>query len=94
MVSSCGARTRSRTGGLRWSASVNGRIYGTPAVANGRVFVTSSTGGSLTAFSTGGSRLWSLGTGSYVYSSPAIWNGRVYFGSYNGTFYAVEHKRR
>jgi outer membrane protein assembly factor BamB len=53
------------------------------------VFVTSSTGGSLTAFSTGGSRLWSLGTGSYVYSSPAIWNGRVYFGSYNGTFYAV-----
>jgi outer membrane protein assembly factor BamB len=51
--------------------------------------VTSSTGGSLTAFSTGGRRLWSLGTGSYVYSSPAIWNGHVYFGSYNGTFYAV-----
>jgi len=43
---------------------VNGRIYGTPAVAKGRVFATSSTGGSLTAFSTGGSRLWSIGTGS------------------------------
>ena len=80
---------RRATARLRWSARVGGRIYGTPAVASGRVFVTSSTGGSLTAFSTGGSRLWSLGTGSYVYSSPAVWNGHVYFGSYNGTFYAV-----
>ena len=49
----------------------------------------SSTGGSLTAFSTSGSRLWSLGTGSYVYSSPAVWNGRVYIGSYNGTLYCL-----
>ena len=53
------------------------------------MFVPSSTGGSLTAFSTHGSRLWSLGTGSYVYSSPAVWNGRVYIGSYNGTLYCV-----
>ena len=41
-----------RTGRLRWSGSVNGRIYGTPAIAIGRVFVPSSTGDSLTAFST------------------------------------------
>ncbi len=37
---------------------MNGRIYGTPAVAGGRVFVPSSTGGSLTAFTTGGRYLW------------------------------------
>ena len=70
-------------------ARVNGRVYGTPATADGRVFVPSSTGGSLTAFSTSGSRLWSLGTGSYVYSSPAVWNGRVYIGSYNGSLYCL-----
>ena len=51
--------------------------------------VPSSTGGSLTAFSTGGAHLWSVHTGSYVYSSPAVWGGRVYFGSYNGLLYAV-----
>jgi outer membrane protein assembly factor BamB len=53
------------------------------------VFVPSSDGGSLTAFSVGGSRLWSIYTGSYVYSSPAVWGGRVFFGSYNGLLYAV-----
>jgi len=76
-------------GRTRWVRSVNGRVYGTPAVLHGRVFVPSSTGGSLTAFSTGGRYLWRVGTGSYVYSSPAAWGGRVFFGSYNGVFYGV-----
>lgn len=53
------------------------------------MFVPSSTGGSLTAFSTRGRYLWRVNTGSYVYSSPAVWAGRVYFGSYNGRVYAV-----
>jgi outer membrane protein assembly factor BamB len=64
-------------------------VYGTPAVAGGRVFVPSSTGGSLTAFSTRGRFLWRRSTGSYVYSSPAVAHGRVFFGSYNGVFYAL-----
>jgi outer membrane protein assembly factor BamB len=51
--------------------------------------VPSSTGGSLTAFTTGGRFLWRRGTGSYVYSSPAVSHGRVFFGSYNGVFYCV-----
>ena len=49
----------------------------------------SSTGGSLSAFSTRGRLLWRRQTGSYVYSSPAVDHGRVFFGSYNGVFYAV-----
>jgi len=53
------------------------------------VFVPSSTGDSVTAFSTQGRYLWRVGTGSYVYSSPAAWGGRVFFGSYSGIFYAV-----
>jgi outer membrane protein assembly factor BamB len=57
---------------------------------HGRVFVPSSTGGSLTAFTTRGRYLWRVGTGSYVYSSPAAWAGRVFFGSYNGVFYGVQ----
>ena len=83
------SRSIGATGSLRWSGSVNGRIYGTPAVAEGRVFVPSSSGGSITAFSVNGSRLWSRSTGSYVYSSPAAWDGRVFVGSYDGLLYGL-----
>ena len=41
-----------RTGTTRWVGGVNGRVYGTPAVAGGRVFVPSSDGDSMTAFTT------------------------------------------
>jgi outer membrane protein assembly factor BamB len=58
-------------------------------VLDGRVFVPSSDGGSMTAFSTTGRYLWRDTFGSYVYSSPAAWGGRVFFGAYNGVFYAV-----
>ena len=68
---------------------MNGRIYGTPAVSGGRVFVPSSDGDSLTAFTTSGRYLWRVSAGGYVYSSPAVWAGRVYFGSYSGLLYCV-----
>ena len=82
------------SGKVKFTSRVNGRIYGTPAVAGGRVFILSSTGGSLTAFTTGRRYLWRVSTGSYVYSSPAVWAGRVFFGSYNGRFYSVAAKLR
>ena len=75
-------------GATRWVGHVNGKIYGTPAVAGGRVFAP-SVAYSLWAFSTSGRPLWHVSTGSYVYSSPAAYGGRVFFGSYNGAFYGV-----
>src|SRR5205814_9590627 len=78
-----------RNGAVRWARRVNGRVYGTPAVAAGRVFVPSSDGGSLSAFSTRGRFLWRRYTGSYVYSSPAVDHGRVVFGCYKRLFYAL-----
>ena len=69
-AASSSATTRAASGRSRraparraGSRSVNGRIYGTPAVLDGRVFVPSSTGGSLTAFSTRGRYLWRVNTG-------------------------------
>jgi outer membrane protein assembly factor BamB len=53
------------------------------------VFVPSSTGNSLTAFSTSGRYLWRDTAGYYVYSSPAVWHGVVCFGSYDGWFYGA-----
>ena len=68
---------------------MNGKIYGTPAVSHGRVFAPSSTGNSMTAFSTRGRFLWRDSAGYYVYSSPAVWGGRVCYGSYDGWFSGV-----
>ena len=76
-------------GPRRWRGSVGGRVYGTPAVANGRVFVPSSTGRSLTAFRDERTPAVDGHTGAYVYSSPAVWGGRVFFGSHNGVLYCV-----
>jgi outer membrane protein assembly factor BamB len=67
---------------------VSGKIYGTPAVAGGKVFVP-SVAYSFWAFSTSGRRLWQVSTGSYVYASPAVADGVVCFGAYNGVFYGV-----
>jgi outer membrane protein assembly factor BamB len=53
------------------------------------VFVPSSDGDSLTAFSASGRYLWRVTAGYYVYSSPAVWHGVVCFGSYDGWFYGV-----
>jgi outer membrane protein assembly factor BamB len=67
---------------------VSGKIYGTPAVAGGKVFVP-SVAYSFSAFSTSGRRLWTVSTGSYVYASPAVADGVACFGAYNGVFYGV-----
>ena len=78
------------SGRLRWSAGVNGRIYGTPAVWAGRVFVPSSDGGSLTAFTTRGALPLARSTRAAT-STPRrpSGRGRVYFGSYNGRLYSA-----
>ncbi len=78
------------SGRLRWSAGVNGRIYGTPAVWAGRVFVPSSDGGSLTAFTTRGALPLARSTRAAT-STPHRPSGRghVYFGSYNGRLYSA-----
>ena len=76
------------SGATRWVGRVNGKIYGTPAVAGGRVFVPL---GGVLAVGLLHERTAPLAvsTGSYVYSSPAVADGVVCFGAYNGVFYGV-----
>jgi outer membrane protein assembly factor BamB len=72
-------------GRLRWRSHVNGRVYAAPAAAGGRVFVTSSTGGSLTVLSARSGRvLWSRSLGGSGYAAPAVAGGIVVAGSYSG----------
>ena len=71
-------------------ARVNGRVYGTPAVAaRPRVRAVVDRRLADGVLDAAAAYLWRVGTGAYVYSSPAAWGGRVFFGSYNGVFYGV-----
>src|SRR5436190_5788017 len=79
-----------RSGRIHWTAGGGGLggLYATPAVAHGRVFV-SSTNGRLYAFSLAGAELWSVKLGSYVYSPAALAGATAYIGSYDHRLYAL-----
>ena len=97
------ARRASRSGtpapAAPTSACGAGNFYATPAVAYGRVYI-GNTDGNMYSFSAATGKLaWRRGTGSYVYASPAVAQVRdskptVYFGSYDGTFYALDARTR
>src|SRR6266478_4677329 len=75
---------------LYWSASTDGPIVSSPAVAKGIVYIGSSDW-SVYAFdaSTGKVR-WSSPTGGPIDSSPAVANGIVYVGSADHRLYVFE----
>ena len=83
--------TAPRTCAPLWTAATGGAVSSSPAVANGVVYVGSTTASS--AFDAAGSTncsgdapspgapLWTATTGNGVESSPAVANGVVYVGS-------------
>src|SRR5260370_11106952 len=73
---------------LDWTAITGDRIYSTPAVVNGVVYVGSWDHKLYALNATTGTTLWTATTGDYIQSSPAVVNGIVYVGSYDGKLYA------
>lgn len=74
----------------RWSAAVDGPVDAQPAVANGRVFV-STMHGSLMALSLkDGHKLWRFTSPSAIASSPCVVGNRVYFGDDGGVFSCLD----
>jgi hypothetical protein len=72
-----------------------GRLYGTAAVAYGRVYIGSLDGFVYSFAASSGKLAWRHKTGSYVYSSPAVASvagigPTVYVGSYDGRLYAFD----
>ena len=72
-----------------------GRVYSTPAVKYGRVYVGSLDGKVYSFVARDGKLAWSRSTGGYVYASPAVARvpgtpPTVYIGSYDGNFYALD----
>jgi outer membrane protein assembly factor BamB len=76
------------TGKPRWTFSTGNRIYSSPTVANGIVFISSQDHKLYALDSKSGTLLWTYTTGDAIDSSPAVVNGVVDVGSFDGKVYA------
>src|SRR5712671_6699947 len=64
--------------GVKWKFNTGGRVYSSPAVADGAVFVGSSDGNLYAVDAAAGTLKWKFTTRGRVVSSPAVEAGVVY----------------
>jgi outer membrane protein assembly factor BamB len=78
-------------GSLVWQYTTGGQIpNGSPAVANGIVYLGSGDYSVYALNAADGSLAWHYSTGSYVVSQPVVANGIVYVASDDNTVYALQ----
>jgi len=87
--------SRKLEGGKKlWARKLGSLSASTPAIEDGRVFVTllrAGSAGRIVCLRFGdGKILWSKSLSSRSESSPLVHNGRVFFGSEGGTLYALD----
>lgn len=81
---------RSRNGKLKWSYATDGKVFSTPAVADGRLVI-GSTDGYIYCFKLRNGRLlWKYQCEKSVLASPAIFEGKAFVGSSDGMFRAID----
>jgi outer membrane protein assembly factor BamB len=78
--------------GIKWKFKADASFIGSPAIADGVVFVGSADSFLYALDEETGQQKWKFETQAIIVSSPAVANGLVYFGGYDGTFYAVDEK--
>ncbi len=76
------------TGEFIWKYGIDAPSFGSPAVANGVVYVTSGLYVYALDASTG-APMWSYATAAQIYSSPTVANGMVYIASTDKHVYAL-----
>jgi glucose dehydrogenase len=83
------------TGSMIWEHTTGYEILSSPAVADGKVFVSSSNGFIYCLDETNGNEIWSKHTLDRIVSSPAVTQGVVYVGcggELSGSVYAFGTK--
>ena len=63
---------------MRWSYSISGGLWSSPAMANGVLYVASTSFGTVYALKANTGALWTYQPEDEVFSSPAVSNGVVY----------------
>ncbi len=77
-------------GKLNWRFKTEGRIFSSPAVMDGIVYIGSEDSNLYAVNAETGALIWKFKTGGQVSSSPAVYKQTVYFTSYDGHCYAVD----
>src|SRR5882724_7018395 len=83
------AKTYTGFGNLKWEFKTQGKIFSSPAVCNGVVYIGSGDNNLYAIDDKSGEIRWKFTTGGAVHSSPAVYKNVVYFGSYDGFYYAL-----
>lgn len=73
-----------------WKFKTGGKVFSSPTVADGAVYIGSSDGQLYALSATDGAVRWKRATRGAVNSSPAVAGGTIYFTSRDGLFYAVD----
>ena len=80
-----------RPGGiLNWLVTTGDRVYSSPAVVDGVVYIGSDDAKVYAIDAATGSEQWNYTTGGRVITCPAVVNGVVYVGSYDKNLYALD----
>ena len=77
---------------LKWAFKTNGKVFSSPIVHEGIVYIGSEDGYFYAIEEHTGKIHWKFKTGGAVHSSPAIFKNIVYIGSFDGYFYAINTK--
>lgn len=77
-------------GDIKWKFRTDGKIFSSPAVYKGLVFIGSEDGHLYAVDESTGVERWKFKTAGAVHSSPFVAGNSVYFGSMDGHFYAVD----
>lgn len=79
-------------GNMKWAFKTNGKIFSSPIVHDGIVYVGSEDGNLYAIEEKTGKTHWIFKTGGALHSSPAIFNNTAYIGSFDGYYYAINIK--
>jgi eukaryotic-like serine/threonine-protein kinase len=74
---------------VKWKFHTGGKVYSSPAIAAGVVYVGSSDGNLYAIDLASGTEKWRFAAHSRTTSSPAVAGGLVYFSAFDGNLYAV-----
>jgi len=76
-------------GTLKWKFQTGGKVFSSPAVYNGTIFIGSEDHNLYAINEKTGKMQWKFATHGAVHSSPAVYKNVAYFGSFDGYYYAV-----
>ena len=78
---------------IRWSIDLGTRLFGAPAIVDGRVYIGTGDGRLLAIDSKSGRTLWEHRMDSAILSSPAVAGGLLFFGTADREVVALEAER-